>query len=368
MGQEVKWNMVQLKGSWYAREVGGKRQTISLRTKDEAQAQLNMRLELGQEVLPEENVKHLELGKAHLNLVDPRLTKHTWGDLYKKWLNQKHLGRSTKKRREEELSRGVFPLLKERLLCDLTVEALVTQWQSSLGIFAKEFLRLIQNYAISLGWMVIPVVKPVHTKVHQNERRETRAITYEEHQSFVEHELASVGRPNAKHGLERADYYKMLWLTGAAQTDCASLTAENVDWKIKELVFYRKKTKERCAIVVAGELEALLKTLPKSGPLFPYIITLDQQKRGRNFRRHVKRLGLHQGTEKLTLHSYRYAMAELFAVSGLPIRDAQIVLGHSSKAVATAYAKKAKVAVRVPEVAPTTPEPEIIDSRQLVAA
>ena len=47
----------------------------------------------------------------------------------------------------------------------------------------------------------------------------------------------------------------------------------------------------------------------------------------------------------ISLHSYRYAWAERAKTCGFPERFAQEALGHGSKAVARAYAKKAKVLV-----------------------
>jgi integrase len=43
----------------------------------------------------------------------------------------------------------------------------------------------------------------------------------------------------------------------------------------------------------------------------------------------------------VTLHSYRYAWAERAKVAGYPERFAQEALGHNSKAVHRAYAKRA---------------------------
>jgi len=45
----------------------------------------------------------------------------------------------------------------------------------------------------------------------------------------------------------------------------------------------------------------------------------------------------------VTLHSYLYAWAERAKVAGYPGRFAQEALGHNSKAVHRAYAKKAQV-------------------------
>ena len=45
----------------------------------------------------------------------------------------------------------------------------------------------------------------------------------------------------------------------------------------------------------------------------------------------------------VTLHCYRYAWAERAKVVGMPERFAQAALGHNSKAIHRAYAKKAVI-------------------------
>ncbi len=51
------------------------------------------------------------------------------------------------------------------------------------------------------------------------------------------------------------------------------------------------------------------------------------------------------GIEGITLHSYRYAWAERARTCRYPERFAQEALGHNSKAVHRAYAKKARVLI-----------------------
>jgi integrase len=51
--------------------------------------------------------------------------------------------------------------------------------------------------------------------------------------------------------------------------------------------------------------------------------------------------GRQLGIKGVTLHSYRYAWAERAKIAGYPERFAQEALGHNSKAVHRAYAKKA---------------------------
>src|SRR5206468_12241911 len=88
-----------------------------------------------------------------------------------------------------------------------------------------------------------------------------------------------------------------------------------------------------------NEVEEILATLPKTGPLFPYLVTVRAGDRSTEF--HQRCVGL--GINGVSLHSYRYAWAERAKTAGYPERFAQMALGHNSKAVHRAYARKAQV-------------------------
>jgi hypothetical protein len=61
-----------------------------------------------------------------------------------------------------------------------------------------------------------------------------RAITIEEHKKILDAE---------KNNDERRHYYELLWLLGAAQTDCAMLTADkNINWENRVISYSRCKT------------------------------------------------------------------------------------------------------------------------------
>jgi len=81
--------------------------------------------------------------------------------------------------------------------------------------------------------------------------------------------------------------------------------------------------------------------LPSTGPLFPYLITVRASDRATEFKQRCRGLKI----EGITLHSYRYAWAERAKTAGYPERFAQVALGHNSKAVHRAYARKALVTV-----------------------
>jgi len=163
------------------------------------------------------------------------------------------------------------------------------------------------------------------------------AITAEEHAAIV------VREPNA----ERRDFYELLWHTGAAQSDGACLLAEDINWEARTICFTRKKLKSRGTNLMptlfrfSAEIEALLKRRPAAGPLFPYLCTVRAGDRATEF--HQRCIGL--GIKGVSLHSYRYAWAERALKCGFPERFAQQALGHNSKAVHRAYAKRTEVTV-----------------------
>lgn len=89
------------------------------------------------------------------------------------------------------------------------------------------------------------------------------------------------------------------------------------------------------------ELETVLRSLPEVGSLFPKFGKMREAHRATEFARACRRLMI----KGVTLHSYRYAWAERARTCGYPERFAQEALGHNSKAVHRAYARKAQVVI-----------------------
>jgi integrase len=180
-----------------------------------------------------------------------------------------------------------------------------------------------------MGWLPWPVLpKKRWPKIRFKEKRGVTAL---EHQAIV------AGEKNP----ERRAFYELCWHLGGAQSDVASLAAEDIDWRTKTVSFYRKKTGTASIIRFGDELETVLRALPQSGPLFPTLKTMREAHRATEFRRACRRLKL----SGITLHSYRYSWAERARSCGYPERFAQEALGHQSKAVHRAYAKKAQVMI-----------------------
>ena len=191
------------------------------------------------------------------------------------------------------------------------------------------FLRRVHNFALDMGWLPWPVLpKKQWPKVEYGAKR---AITWEEHRRIVERE----------QNPERRSFYELCWLLGGSQGDLASLRAEDIDWGSRVVSYRRQKTKTMALLHFGDEVAALLRQLPASGPLFPYLRRVRAADRATEFRQRCRRLGI----EGVTLHSYRYAWAERTLQCGYPERFAQQALGHNSKAVHPAYSKHAEVIV-----------------------
>jgi integrase len=141
-------------------------------------------------------------------------------------------------------------------------------------------------------------------------------------------------------------YFSLLWHAGGAQTDVALLRAEDIDWNERVITYQRKKTGTPCFLSFGKQAEELLRKLPPQGPLFPRVSELHEKHRAKHFRRRC--LGL--GITGISLHSYRYSWAERAKIAGMPERFAQEAIGHNSKAVHRAYARKARVIIPALEV------------------
>ena len=136
-------------------------------------------------------------------------------------------------------------------------------------------------------------------------------------------------------------FLKLLWETGAAQSDAANMTAEDIDGPSRTITYFRMKTGSRAQFTISKKLETVLTHLPTTGPLFPNLSQFTANDRASRFRRRCERAGV----SEVTLHSYRYAWAERAKTVGMPERFAQAALGHNSKAIHRAYAKKAQIIV-----------------------
>jgi integrase len=302
----------------------------SLKTRDKAEAQ---RLLNAQNDAENQSHLNLALARVYMNGADPKLGTRTWEDVMNHIVERK-TGDTERRWKVAVRDENFQSILKLRVAETRPehFDRVLADRKPSTNVY----LRRIHNHALGMEWLLKSVIprlqwpKPIF--------KDKRAITAEEHAKII------AGERNT----ERRDFYELLWHTGAAQGDAACLTAEDVDWQQSTLCYSRKKLRSRAgagikpALIRFGvQVAEIVKRRPQSGPLFPYLCTVRAGDRATEFK---QRCGL-VGVQGVSLHSYRYAWAERARKCGYPQRFAQEALGHNSKAVHHAYAKKAEVTV-----------------------
>jgi integrase len=299
----------------------GKR--TSLHTQDAAEAArlLNAKNEgLKQPAL------NLQLARVYMQHSDPGAAERKWQHVMDQMGKCKK--GSTRERWDRGVAQNAFDLVRNLALAQTRAEDFIAVLTSGT-VSTNLFLRRMHNFAIDMNWLLAPVIpRRQWPKITFKERR---GITLDEHQRI----LASEKNP------EWRAYYELLWHLGGAQTDTASLKAEDVNWDQETISYRRGKSKTPVLIHFGKTVADLLRSLPEQGPLFPMLGLWEEKNRGKAF---IRRCRLAKVTG-VSLHSYRYAWAERAKTAGMPERFAQEALGHNSKAVHRAYSRKALVKV-----------------------
>ena len=350
MGDKVKsrYKMFRRTGGVFYWEDIQTRQQGSLGTKDKHVARKFMHQKNESHEQPALN---LAMAKAYASAHDLRPATRTWQDVIDEMMT--HGRESTRERCLRTTSTRPFDAIRKKSLIATTSEDLLNMMRLG-GHATNHYMRRLHNLALNLGWIMCPgLARAVWPKVTAKQRR---AVTAEEHEKILAKE---------KH-TERLAYYALLWETGCSQMDAANLRAEDIDWKTRVLSYQRVKLgtdSTPACISIGNRLAALLRKLPASGPLFPYLMKQDSKERAAEFRRRCLTVGI----RGISLHSYRHSWAERAKTLGYPQRFAQAALGHKSRAVHEAYARAAVVICppleayenRVPEnlvAIPMTPE------------
>ena len=307
-------------GTYYFEDlVTGKQETLKTRDKNEA-----FRLVAAKNENEKTPAFSLHLARVYWKAGDPAGATRTW----------QHVMDEIPKLKKGNTRNRWLTAIKDKALDSIrNMVVLETQAEHFLKVLEKGsvctniYLRRIHNFALDMNWLPWPVLPKKRWPVIKF--KEKRGITWEEHQAIVTRE----------QNPERKAFYQLAWHLGASQSDIAFLEAENIDWESKVISFARKKTGSIALMRFDEETAELLRSLPSRGPLFPYLRSVRAGDRSTEF--HQRCVGLR--IKGVSLHSYRYAWAERAKKAGYPERFAQEALGHNSKAVHRAYARKAKV-------------------------
>ena len=305
-------------GMFYLEDTQSKKQE-SLHTKNRADAVsvLNARNESTRQ--PQLN---LQIAKAYLSGTDSSVTTRTWQTAIESLTNSKS-GANQHRWRIAARDKAFAPLLP-RVIIETPGELLLNVMQAGT-VSTNVYLRRLHNFCVDMNWLPWPLVPKRQWPAVKF--KEKRAITLEEHQKIIAAEVNP----------ERKALYQLCWHLGASQGDIANLKGEDVDWQNGTVSFTRKKTGVAVLVHLGHEALNVFKDLPSEGMLFPYLASVRAGDRATEFGQRCRRLGI----TGVTLHSYRYAWAERAKTVGYPERFAQEALGHNSKAVHRAYAKRA---------------------------
>ena len=310
----------KLGGTFYVEDTQTRTQE-SLGTKNRAEAVslLNARNESVRQ--PQLN---LQIAKAYLAGTDSGIATRTWQQALDAIVETKN--GSTQDRWRRAAKESALDHIRHRVILETQAEHLLACLKAGT-VSTNVHLRKLHNFCLSMNWLPWPLIpKRLWPEVRFKERR---AITSEEHQRIIEREKNP----------ERRSFYDLCWHLGGSQSDIAHLKAEDIDWRNQTIAYTRQKTGSLAMIHFGPDIEAILHGLPTEGPLFPYLQTVRCGDRATEFKQRCVGLGI----KGVSLHSYRYAWAERAKQCGYPERFAQEALGHNSKAVHRAYARRAQV-------------------------
>ena len=267
---------------------------------------------------------NLQIAKAYLAGVDSAITTRTWQQAIEALIETKY--DANRIRWQRVLKDPALAPLWQRVIIETSGELLLKILKVGT-VSTNVFLRRLHNFCVDMNWLAWPLIPKRQWPAVRH--KEKRAITAEEHARILARE------PNA----ERRAFYQLAWHLGASQADLADLEAENVDWEQRVISYARRKTGSVAMVRFGEEVAQILSDLPSKGPLFPYMQSVRSGDRSTEFKQRCDGIGI----KGVSLHSYRYAWAERAKVVGYPERFAQESLGHNSKAVHRAYARKAQV-------------------------
>lgn len=297
----------------------GKQESLGTTDRAVAQRLLHCRREAHEQ--PSVN---LQIARAYLAARDQEISKRTWQ--YVMEAIPKLKKGNTQHRWQTAIRDKAFDSIRHLRLLETNADQLLQVLERG-KVSTNVYLRRIHNFAVDMNWLPWPILPKKRWPAV--EFKSKRAIMLEEHEAIAARE----------QNPERKAFYQLAWHLGASQTDLSLLEADNIDWENQIITYARKKTGEVASVRFEEDVAEILRALPSKGPLFPYLRTVRSGDRATEFKQRCQGLGI----TGVTLHSYRYAWAERAKSAGYPERFAQHALGHNSKAVHRAYAKKAHV-------------------------
>jgi len=264
---------------------------------------------------------NLQIARAYMVASDPLMPERTWRDVIRSIIEEK-TGPTRDTLGEHGKGQGPGRSLEcpGRANTGRSAVKDAQAWHVSTNVF----LRRLHNHALAMNWLAWGILaRKQWPKVVYGEKR---GITLEEH-----HQIHRAGEKP-----ERRDY-----------TNCC-LGFWEAPRRMSHRCMPRMLLEGPARCFIAGRKNAGMRSSAsgikrqpfwrggRSRSAFP-VSDHDREKyRATEFKQRCRGLGI----EGVTLHSYRYGWAERARHLWLSERHAQSGLGHGSKAVARAYAKK----------------------------
>jgi integrase len=316
----------KLGGMFYIQDTEtGKQESLGTKERAEAVSILNARNEAVRQ--PHLN---LQIAKAYLAGTDSGVAARTWQNALDALIDLRT--GPTKDRWQRAAKEKAFDLIRDEVIIETTAEQLFACLKAGT-VSTNVHLRELHNYCLSMNWLPWPVIpRRLWPKI---EYKPKRSITAEEHSRIV-------GR---EKNPELRDFYDLCWHLGGSQTDVANLRAEDVDWEQHVISYQRRKTGSLAMIHFGPAIEAVLRSRPGDGLLFPKLALMKEKHRAKEFKRRCVGLGI----TGVSLHSYRYAWAERAKQCGYPERFAQEALGHKPRCASSFPESKALAQIRQPD-------------------
>src|ERR1039457_1454791 len=223
MHMKTTYTLFRRGETFYIQDSATGKQT-SWRTKDETEAR---RLLEARNEAQRQPMLNLHLARAYISASDPAFVERTWQTVMEQL--QARSKDSSRQRYANVFKSSAFDGLRNTRLLEPTTDDFLAVFKDG-KVSIVYFLKRLHNFALSLGWIALPVVAPYLWPKY--EAKERRGITPDEQQSV----LAIEKKAEWKFFLE------LLWETGAAQGDAAAMTAEDVDWQSRTITYFRAKT------------------------------------------------------------------------------------------------------------------------------
>jgi hypothetical protein len=217
----------------------------SLRTKVEAEA---LTLLHSKNESFRQPVLNLQIARTYLSACDPSLSGRTWQHVMESIVSTKT--GNTRERWEYAVKDKAFDLIRNHKIVETTAEHFLEILKCGT-VSTNVYLRRAHNYALDLNWIPWPVLPKLHWPPVSY--KDKRAITADEHQKII-------GR---ERNISTRAYYELLWHLGGSQSDVATLTAEDIDWRDYTIGYNRQKTGVAALVSFGEATAAILRSLPK---------------------------------------------------------------------------------------------------------